>query len=156
MTKMRRASEGNTRLLSKYGAGSSPPRQSYSKGYATGGMVGGNPALEEGIEAAGGPAKSNLGKSGKKTKKKADKEAKTNVTVVVMPKGDAPTAAPPPGGPPMPMPMPMAGPPAGGPPMPPPDAGPMPMPPMRARGGRVMQAGSGSAKGRMQKAKDCC
>lgn len=129
----RPGSEGNTRLLAKYGGGSKPPRQHY----ATGGAVKGeNPALDEGMEAA--PI-ADLGdeKPSKSKKDKGDKkDAKTSINIVVMPKADAAPPMPPPGAagmsPPPPMPMP---------PMPPPGAGPggPPMPPMRAKGGRVMK-----------------
>lgn len=141
----RPGSEGNMRLLKEYGGGSTPPRQSYPKGYATGGAVksGGNPALAEGLSASGKPTKPSLGRPGRKMPGKGDKGKKgTNVNVIVMPKGgdekppappvppDMPAAMPPPPPPPMPMPPPGAGP--GGP------GGPGgPMPPMRASGGRV-------------------
>lgn len=141
MSKIARpGSEGNTRLLKQYGGGSSPPRQSYPKGYATGGAVK-NPALAEGVEAAGGPAKVNLSRPGRKMggKAPAGKSGKgkgTNVNVIVMPHGGD-KGAPPAGGPPPDMPM--AGPgPGPMPPMPPPGAGPGGPPmPMRAKGGRV-------------------
>lgn len=137
MTKIARpGSEGNVRLLKQYGGGSEPPRQSYPKGYATGGAVrGDNPSLSEGLSASGSAAKPSLARSGRKAPK-GKKEAKTNINVVVMTpeKGekppmapaDMPIAASPMPPPPMPMPPPGAGP--GGPPM-----------PMRAKGGRVVK-----------------
>lgn len=126
----RSGSEGNTRLQKMYGAGSTPPRQDYPKGYATGGAV---KAYATGGEvsdtAEGMPSKPNLGRPGRKMGKgKAKAGGKgTNVNVVIMPKPDMPkpdmAAGAPPAGP-GPMPMPPPG--AGGPPM-----------PMRAKGGRV-------------------
>lgn len=131
----RPGSEGNMRLLKQYGGGSTPPRQHYASG---GAVKGENPSLAEGLSAAGGPSKMGAGKKSGKAKK----EAKTNVNVVIMPKGD--DAKPP--MPPMPMPPGAA---AGmppppmppGPPMPPPGAGPggPPPPMMRKAGGRVMK-----------------
>ena len=122
----RPGSEGNMRLLKEYGGGSKGPRQSY----ATGGAVkGGNPSLNEGLAAAGGPGKPS-GKPSKGDGKKGDKkDAKTAINIVVMGKPDGAAPMPPPGAsglapPPGPMP-PSPGP--GGP----------PMPPMRAHGGRV-------------------
>lgn len=142
------------RLLKMYGGGSKPPRQNY----ATGGAVA-NPSLDEGLAAAGDGDKPT--RSGKSSK---SKDAKTNVTVVVMPKGDdkAPGLPPMPamaGPPPMPPPMPPMPPPglagAGGPPG-------MPPMPMRARGGRVKKAEGGTVddpvagylRGRMRDKKD--
>lgn len=132
MTKIARAgSEGNVRLLSAYGGGSSPPRQSYPKGYATGGAVKAAPAYAGGgmVPTAGGmPAKTNLGRAGRKMPGKGKDAGKkgTNVNIIIAsgPKGDMP---------PKPAPdMPMAGPGPGGPPM-----------PMRASGGRVQSVRDG-------------
>ena len=140
----RPGSEGNMRLLKAYGGGSTPPRQHY----ATGGAVkGDNPSLTEGLSAAGSPAKASLARPGRKMPGKGKKDAKTNVNVVIMPKGeDGKPPMPPPGAmaglPPPPMPP--------GPPMPPPGAGgppggpggpPPPM--MRKAGGRVNKAEGG-------------
>lgn len=147
----RSGAEGNTRLLAKYGGGSTPPRQSYPKGYATGGMVRGdeNPSLDEGIDAADGEmAKPNLSKSGRKA------PSKTNITINVVPGEKGPAGLPPP----MPMPPampppppPMAGPPPGGPPPGGPMGGPPGMPPggpmmMRKSGGRVVTANKDEAQ----------
>ncbi len=122
----RPGSEGNTRLLAQYGGGSKGPRQSY----ATGGAVSGNPALDEGMEAAPIAKTGEKSKSGKKDRG-GKKDAKTNVNVVIMSKPDAAPPMPGPSGmvppgPPMPPPGPPMGGPPGGPPM-----------PMRAHGGRV-------------------
>ena len=137
----RPGSEGNMRLLKAYGGGSTPPRQHY----ATGGAVkGDNPSLAEGLAAGGSPAKASLARPGRKMPGKGKKDAKTNVNVVIMPKGeDGKPPMPPPGAmaglPPPPMPP--------GPPMPPPGAGgppggpPPPM--MRKAGGRVNKAEGG-------------
>src|ERR1700674_869363 len=148
---------GNTRLQKTYGAGSGPLRDSYPKGYATGGKVSADgPALKEGMEADGKPAKVSLARPGRKMGGKAGEhgKGKTNVNVVVM--GHPPGAPGMPGaGGPMPMPPPGAG---GPPPMPPPPMAmkpPMPaggppmggppggMPPMRARGGAVARYAKG-------------
>src|ERR1700680_145290 len=126
---------GNTRLQRSYGAGSGPLRDTYPKGYAHGGAVKDGkdgPALAEGMEADGKPAKVSLARPGRKMGGKAGKDGKgkTNVNVVVM--------GHPPGGPGMPGaggPMPMPPPGAGGPPMPPP---PMASPPMPPPGGPPM------------------
>jgi len=137
MTKIARSgAEGNTRLLAKYGGGSEPPRQSYAKGYATGGIVkGDNPALAEGMGVAGAPAKMSTSRPGRKMpgrvgKGKDAKKAGTNVNVIIVPKSDdkgMPLAMKDAGGPPMPPPGPMAGPGGpGGPPL-----------PMHKHGGRV-------------------
>jgi hypothetical protein len=157
----RPGSEGNTRLLQKYGGGSSPPRQSYAPGYANGGAVkayadGGSAGMGAGMVTdmdapSGMPAARRLDRPGKK-KGKGDKGKKgTNVNVIVMPKegGAAPPALAlppiPPGAiPPMPPGPPAMG--AGMPPMPPPGAGGPPMmPPMRARGGRVAKREDGGS-----------
>lgn len=137
----RSGAEGNTRLQKMYGAGSTPPRQDYPKGYATGGAVkdyaGGGMVAPD---ADGMAAKPNLGRPGRKMAKgKSGKSGKgTNVNVVIMPKPDAPKApadmaAPPPAmmGP-APMPPPAAGP-----------GGPPPPMPMRAKGGRVQDVRDG-------------
>jgi len=147
--------EGNTRLLKQYGGGSTGPKQSYAKGYASGGAVrGDNPALGEGISAAGGAAKPSLARGGRKAPGKGGKgKGGTNVNVVIVPKPDGaaagpaglPIGGPPPGAglpPPMPMPPPGAGPGPGGPGGP----GPMPPMPMRKHGGRVKKADGGPAK----------
>ena len=151
----RSGSDGNMRLLKAYGGGSSLPRQPYPQGFATGGVVKGNPALAEGMAATSAKAPA---KAGKKAHGKG-----TNVNVIVVPGGK-------PGAPEAPPPM-LAGPPVGpgpgGPPMvmpPGPDAG--PMPPMRKSGGRVAKsvggpakpvkgfdAGAGGGKGRLEKIK---
>lgn len=115
----RSGAEGNTRLLAKYGGGSSPPRQTYPKGYATGGMVskGDNPAMDEGIDAADGDmAKPNLSKAGRKG------ASKTNITINVAPAEKSTAALPPP------MPMPPAAPAMPPPPPAPPMGGPPPGP----------------------------
>ena len=133
----RSGAEGNTRLAKSYGAGSEPPRQSYPKGYATGGSVKADPGYASGgmaPSAEGMPSKPNLGRPGRKMAGKGKDAGKkgTNVNIIIAsgPKGDMPPKAAPD--------MPMAGPPpAPGPmPMPPPGAGGPPMP-MRAKGGRV-------------------
>src|ERR1700680_2160382 len=151
---------GNTRLQRSYGAGSGPLRDTYPKGYAHGGAVKDGkdgPALAEGMEAGGKPAKVSLARPGRKMGGKAGEhgKGKTNVNVVVMghppggpgmpggPMGAGPMPMPPPGagGPPMPPPMAMKPPmPAGGPPMGGPPGG---MPPMRARGGAVARYAKG-------------
>lgn len=80
-------------------------------------------------------------------------KGKTNITIVVGGPGHpgaAPGAPAPAPAPRVPMPVPMQqppGPPMGGPPMPPG----VPMPPMRARGGKVMTAGAGTGEGRLEK-----
>lgn len=136
----RSGAEGNTHLLKSYGGGSSGPRQAY----ATGGAVRNspNPALAEGLSAAGGAAKPSLARPGRKMASKAKGKGKkeTQINVIVAPSGGDKAAGPVSPGGPMP---PMAGPPGPppmppGPPMPPPGAGPGPMPPMRARGGKVV------------------
>ena len=129
----RSGAEGNTRLQNMYGAGSTPPHQSYPKGYAAGGAVKGF-AIGGAASADGSPAKPNLARPGRKMAGKGKKGGKgTNVNVIVMPKGDGP------GGPPMMLPPgPMAGPPPSGPPMPMPPPGPGGPPmPMRKHGGKV-------------------
>lgn len=142
MTKIRPDSEGNTRLLKSYGGGSTPPRQSYANGYASGGVVKSDevgPA--EAMMASGKSARGSTSKPGRKMAGRGSKKGSTNVNVIIVPKdGDKGAAAmKPPGpdaGPPMAMPMPP-------PPMPPP--GPMAGPggpggppmPMRKSGGRV-------------------
>lgn len=122
--KARMASEGNNRLLAKYGGHDTG---SGRLPYATGGAVTGKAAAAK--YAAGGPvmegdaAAPRLDRPGRmKTSKKDAKGGKkgTTVNVVVM-SGQKPDAG-----------APMA------PPMPPPDAGPMPPPPMRAFGGKVI------------------
>lgn len=127
---------GNTTLLKKYG-GHGETRQTYAKGYATGGAVkgyatGGAPSGS--MDTDGAPAKPSLARPGRKMGKgKAmAKKGGTNVNIIIAGKGDGgdkPPMMPP--GPPMdagPMPPPPgAGP--GGPPM-----------PMRAKGGRVTDA----------------
>ena len=172
-------SEGNRRLLSKYGGGSKGPRQPYATGgavkRAAGGMVddeddmpddgsGGMPDMS----AEGDSAPPRLDRPGRKMHGKdkgKDKKGGTNVNVIIMPSGGAPGGPPPPGGPMPPM---MAGPPPGpppGPPMPPPGAGPG-GPPMgmhknggrvgRAMGGKVPvqnEGGGGGARGRLNKIK---
>lgn len=138
MSKIARpGSEGNMRLLSEYGGGSKPPRQSYADGGAV------NPSLDEGLSAAGDGDRKDDGKDGKS--KKSGKDSKINVNVIIQGKDkDAAPPMPPPTGaaglapPPMP-PMPPPGPPMG---MPPggPMGGPPGMPPgmpMRAKGGRI-------------------
>lgn len=170
----RPGSEGNTRLLKSYGGGGSAPRQCYASGGAV--ASGGNPSLNEGIEAAGSPAKARLDRPGRKMsggKGGKDKGKKgTNVNVIVAPPPQAaptpipipvPAGGPPGGGPPPPMPPPHMGPPPGmgG----PPGAGGAPMP-LRADGGRVKRsvggpanppkgfdAGAGGAAGRLEKIK---
>lgn len=126
MKSVRSGAEGNTRLQKQYGGGSTPPRQHYASGGAVKG--GGNPSLDEGLSAAGSPAKPSLARPGRKMAGKGGKKdgkKGTNVNVIIMGKG-GPDA----GAPPMP---PMAD--AGGPPMPPPGG-----PPMRASGGRVSKS----------------
>lgn len=128
---------GNTTLLKKYG-GSGETRQTYPKGYATGGAVkgyatGGAPSGS--MDTDGAPAKPSLSRPGRKMgkgKKPDAKKAGTTVNIIIAGKGEGgekPPMMPP--GPPMdagPMPPPPgAGP--GGPPM-----------PMRAKGGRVSEA----------------
>ncbi len=126
------AKSAKSSKLSKFmrGAKNDTPSQSPAKCYASGGAVGAanNPGPVEGMMA-----KSRLDRPGRKMDKKP---AGTNVTVVVMPKGNdqpsmpmiPPPNAPPPGPPPGP-PMP----PQGGPPM-------MPKGPMKT-GGRVFKRG---------------
>ena len=122
---------GNTRLLSKFGGGSSGPRQEYRPGYATGGVVKAKGGEVSGgsRDADGAPAKPPLARAGRKMGKGKPKgDAKTNINIIIAGKGDAPASKPP-------------MPPMGGPGGPPPDMGPPPgappMPPMRAKGGRV-------------------
>lgn len=119
----RSGAEGNTRLLAKYGGGSKPPRQSYPKGYATGGMVKDeSPALNEGMEAADGEAaRPNPGRAGRKA------SSKTNIVINVAPADKGAAGLPPP------MPMPPASP--AMPPPAPPMAGPPPGPGMMPPGG---------------------
>lgn len=180
MKDARSGAVGNTRLLGKYGGGSSGPRQAYANGGAVKARADGGPAMAEGISASGSPAKPSLARPSRKVGKgKAKgKDGKTHINVIVAPQsgaspggpapGPGPMAGPPPGPPPpMPMPPPGAGP--GGPPMP---------PPMRAKGGVVYRkkggrvgtaecrsvggpasppkgfdAGAGGGKGRMEKIK---
>ena len=172
-------SEGNKRLLSKYGGGSKGPRQPYATGgavkRASGGMVddeddmnddgsGGMPDMS----AEGDSAPPRLDRPGRKMhgkdkgKDAKDKKGGTNVNVIIMPPGGAPGGPQPPGGPMPPM---MAGPPPGpppGPPMPPPGPGGPPM--MHKNGGRVgykiggkvpvqNEGGGGGARGRLNKIK---
>lgn len=123
----RSGAEGNTRLQKMYGAGSTPPRQTYPKGYATGGAV---KAFATGgmisPDADGMPAKPNLSRPGRKMKGKDGKKSGTNVNVVIMQKPDMPKAVPDMGAAaPAPSPIPPVGP--SGPPM-----------PMRKSGGKVM------------------
>ena len=160
-------SEGNRRLLSKYGGGSKGPRQPYATGgavkRAAGGMVnmddeddmpddgsGGMPDMS----AEGDSAPPRLDRPGRKMhgkdkgKDAKDKKGGTNVNVIIMPPGGAPGGPPPPGGPMPPM---MAGPPPGPPPGPPmlppglpPGAGPGGPPMgMHKNGGRVGRAMGG-------------
>lgn len=147
----RSGADGNMRLLSKYGAGSTPPRQSYPKNYRNGGAVtqraDGGPVASDMADIGGATSKPNLGRKGRKmAKKDGDKKgAKTNIVIAITPKDAAPQGAPSPAGA-MPMPMPhpvpapmpappMAGPPPGGPPM-----------AMHAKGGRVKRADGGKVQ----------
>lgn len=123
--KARMASEGNNRLLAKYGGHDTG---SGRLPYAAGGAVTGKASAAK--YASGGPvmdgdaAAPRLDRPGRmKASKKDAKGSKkgTNVNVIVMSGGKPDAAA-----------APMA------PPMPPPDAGPMPPPPMRAFGGKVV------------------
>lgn len=81
----RSGAEGNTHLLKSYGGGSSGPRQAY----ATGGAVRSspNPALAEGLSAAGGAAKPSLARPGRKMASKAKGKGKkeTQINVIVAP-----------------------------------------------------------------------
>jgi len=122
--KARMASEGNNRLLAKYGGHDTG---SGRLPYAAGGAVTGKASAAK--YASGGPvmdgdaAAPRLDRPGRmKASKKDAKGSKkgTNVNVIVMSGGKPDAAAP------------MS------PPMPPPDAGPMPPPPMRAFGGKVV------------------
>lgn len=124
----RSGAEGNTRLLSKYGGGSSGPRQHYaSGGRVQGKALGGEVDDEEMME--GDEAAPRLDRPSRKKG-----ESKTTVNVIVASKGDQPM-------PPM---GPMAGPP---PPMPPvPPGGPPPM--MRKNGGRVVTRKAGGRVGK--------
>lgn len=133
------SAKGNDRLLKQYGGndGSSPMARQH---YATGGAVkSANPSLNEGLSAAGSPAKKSLARPGRKMPgkgKSKGKEAKTNINVIIAGKPEAPAAGP------------MPPPPMDGPPMPPPGAGGPPPAgmPMRAKGGRVCKADGGSAE----------
>lgn len=143
MKDARSGAVGNTRLLGKYGGGSSGPRQAYANGGAVKARADGGPAMAEGISASGSPAKPSLARPSRKVGKgKAKgKEGKTHINVIVAPQSGASPGGPAPG------PGPMAGPPPGPPPMPmpPPGAGPggPPMPPMRANGGVVYRKKGG-------------
>ena len=151
MNGVKRGAVGNTRLLSKFGAGSKGPRQQYANGGHVKHRASGGPAMEDGPALAEGEAaRPNLARPGRKMPGKGGKDGKkgTNVNVIVMP--HAPGAGGPPmGGPgpmtgagPMPPPPPMAKPPM---PMPPPGGAPMGGPPMgmRANGGRVARKSGG-------------
>lgn len=128
------SAKGNDRLLKQYGGndGSSPMARQH---YATGGAVkSANPSLNEGLSAAGAPAKKSLARPGRKMPgkgKSKGKEAKTNINVIIAGgKPEAPAMPPPP---------------MDGPPMPPPGAGGPPPAgmPMRAKGGRVCKEDGG-------------
>lgn len=143
----RSGAEGNCRLLSKYGGGSSGPRQHY----ASGGVVkaradGGSVMEEEEVDVEGEEAMPRLDKPSRKPKG----ESKTVVNVVIAGKDDS-QGMPALGGPPMGLPAGGApgGLPGGGP------AGGMPPMPMRKHGGRVTKAEGGGVKDYLrEKAKD--
>ena len=152
---VRSRAEGNRSLLKDYGGspGNGPvARQSYAtggavKGFASGGSLG-NPSLNEGLSAAGSPAKKSLARPGRKMPgKKGAKGGKPNVNVIIAqspPKGDAPPMPPMgagPSGPPPGPPMPPPGPGPGGPPM-----------PMRASGGRISNLGKYAHGGKVKRA----
>jgi hypothetical protein len=144
MTSMaRKGSDGNTKLLSKYGGKHKDRPYKFANGGAVPTPNGMRKAYADGGPIDGMPARARLDRPGKKKGGKDKKGAKTTVNVVVAGKGGDGPGAPPP----MPMAPPGAGP--GGPPMSPPG----PPPPMMrksggvakyARGGQVKKADGGT------------